>query len=50
MDILEAARSHIPGLRPTAIHECRDCGVKVDEETTECPECGSTEIAHYEFE
>ena len=50
MDIIDVARSRIPGLRPTDIYECRDCGAKVDEDTTECPTCESTEIAHYELE
>ena len=30
-------------------YECRNCGVKFDEARGECPTCGSSEIAHYEF-
>lgn len=32
------------------VHECRECGVTVDEGIELCPNCGSTEIASYEFE
>ncbi|QLG62519.1 zinc-ribbon domain-containing protein [Halorarum salinum] len=32
------------------VHECRECGVTVEEGAEVCPNCGSTEIARYEFE
>jgi len=41
----------VVGLRdPSAdFHECRDCGYCVDPDSTECPMCGSQEIAVYNF-
>jgi|AntDeeMinimDraft_4_1070355.scaffolds.fasta_scaffold01457_5 uncharacterized OB-fold protein len=29
------------------MHECRNCGDNVPPEVTECPSCGSDEIASY---
>ncbi|WP_458191181.1 zinc ribbon domain-containing protein [Haladaptatus sp. NG-WS-4] len=31
------------------MYECRDCGMCVFPERDKCPNCGSTEIACYEF-
>lgn len=31
------------------LYECRNCGTTVSNDRDECPTCGSTEIAHYEF-
>jgi len=32
------------------VYECRSCGTTLEEGTEECPECGSDEVAVYEFE
>ncbi len=31
-------------------HECRHCGYTVEKDVEECPQCGSHEIAAYDFE
>ncbi|RQG88940.1 hypothetical protein EA462_11145 [Natrarchaeobius halalkaliphilus] len=31
------------------LHECRHCGSKFEEAIDQCPVCGATEIATYEF-
>lgn len=33
----------------TVIYECRHCGTDFDEPCDQCPVCGATEIATYEF-
>ncbi|RKD94692.1 hypothetical protein ATJ93_1531 [Halopiger aswanensis] len=33
----------------TVIYECRHCGTDFDEPCEQCPVCGATEIATYEF-
>jgi len=33
-----------------SVVECRDCGANVEPEVDTCPDCGSGEIAHYEFD
>ncbi len=37
------------GGESATLYECRDCGVKVSPDASECPVCGSTEIARYRF-
>ncbi|CCQ35836.1 small CPxCG-related zinc finger protein [Natronomonas moolapensis 8.8.11] len=39
----------VPETQTTRLAECRHCGESVDAETEACPECGSNEIARYEF-
>jgi rubrerythrin len=33
--------------RSTVVHECRNCGVTVANDTKRCPECGTHEIGQY---
>lgn len=42
----------VVGLRDSSeeLHECRDCGYRVEPDVGKCPMCGSEEIAVYEFE
>jgi rubrerythrin len=35
---------------PTVVHECRQCGWTVDEDTVRCPACGARSIASYTVE
>jgi predicted Zn-ribbon and HTH transcriptional regulator len=35
--------------RSTVLRECRDCGTTLDDQLSECPTCGSSEIAAYEL-
>ncbi|CCI69584.1 small CPxCG-related zinc finger protein [Natronomonas pharaonis DSM 2160] len=35
--------------RTVSVVECRQCGTSLTDETETCPECGSQEIACYEF-
>jgi len=37
------------GAQADSVSECRLCGTSVDSEAKICPECGSEEIARYEF-
>lgn len=30
-------------------HECRQCGLSLESHLDKCPECGSAEIASYQF-
>ncbi|WP_336001085.1 hypothetical protein [Halorientalis halophila] len=30
--------------------ECRHCGSRIDDPTTNCPLCGSSEVARYDLE
>jgi len=46
MGLLEIIRQSANGDDGT-LYECRGCGAIVDADVTECPECGSTEIASY---
>jgi len=39
----------MPETQTTRLAECRHCGESVDAEAEACPECGSYEIARYEF-
>jgi len=32
------------------VFECRDCGSQVSADVSDCPVCGSSEIAHYTFD
>lgn len=33
----------------TVVQECSHCGTTVDGQTTQCPRCGSVNIARYEI-
>lgn len=33
----------------TVVHECSRCGTSADGNTTQCPRCGSVDIARYEI-
>jgi len=37
------------GTQADTVSECRRCGTSVDSGADTCPECGSDEIARYEF-
>lgn len=50
MGLRKAVSAFIRGRQSdTLVRECRQCGTTLDEETTVCPSCGSTEIAQYQF-
>ncbi len=48
MGILNGLRKRL-SYRETTLTECRQCGTKCSEDTTECPVCGSKEIVTYNF-
>lgn len=35
---------------PTVVYECHNCGTTLDDEQTECPDCGSIDTACYDLE
>ncbi|WP_175480110.1 hypothetical protein [Natrinema salaciae] len=48
MGVLETVRNRLGGESGTR-YECRNCGVTTGRTAEQCPNCGSTEIAQYEF-
>lgn len=48
MGVLTNLHEALVGTSST-LHECRDCGEKLEADADECPSCGSAEIASYEF-
>ncbi|SEW30809.1 hypothetical protein [Halobacterium jilantaiense] len=46
--VIERLRTLV-GCRRTTVCECRVCGTTLDDDATECPTCGSAEVATYEF-
>ena len=49
--MIELLRSLVGGERAgEVIYECRNCGTILDADEEKCPQCDSTDVAHYEIE
>jgi ribosomal protein L37E len=48
MGVFDPVRGIFSADSPTH-HECRKCGCSLETHLDECPECGSPEIASYQF-
>lgn len=50
LDVLKRLRERASDRATTVVCECRRCGLSLDSETDQCPHCGPTGVACYEFE
>jgi len=49
MDIQTALTALWPAGQSETYTECRHCGTALETGDTRCPECGATELSHYEL-
>lgn len=50
LNALSRARNGGSDDDPASLYECRNCGTSVSRRASDCPVCGSAEIASYRLE